>query len=193
MRVAITESRFKEAMRRTASSVVVIAAAHDGRRAGITATAMTSVCASPPTLLVCVTRGTGLSPVIEHSVTFCVNLLTIDHLDVSNAFSGGLRGEERFQRGDWLAHDCGAPYLQDAKAAFICRTSGRYQHGTHDIIVGEVDEVLLGPDSAALVYEAGSYATTVPIHTDWPSIPLKQLLQETKCVTSTKHVPLWDW
>ena len=49
---------FRDAMRRLAATVTIISARGEGRRHGITATAVTSVSRDPPSLLVCVT-GSG--------------------------------------------------------------------------------------------------------------------------------------
>ena len=46
------EAAFKLAMRRLAATVTIVTAGREGRRFGMTATAVTSVTAAPPTLLI---------------------------------------------------------------------------------------------------------------------------------------------
>ena len=54
------KSDFRKAMRRLTSAVTVITTAHEDRRYGMTATAVTSVSADPPSLLICVNRSASL-------------------------------------------------------------------------------------------------------------------------------------
>jgi flavin reductase (DIM6/NTAB) family NADH-FMN oxidoreductase RutF len=58
---------FRLGMRRHASSVCVITTVHDRRRHGITATAIASVCANPPTLRVCINQAASLHGPVKAS------------------------------------------------------------------------------------------------------------------------------
>ncbi len=69
------EADFRKAMRRLASAVTVISTAHDDRRHGMTATAVTSVSSAPPSLLACINRSASLHAPLLASRRFCVNIL----------------------------------------------------------------------------------------------------------------------
>ena len=93
-------SDFRSAMRRLASTVTIITASHGCSRHGMTATAVTSLTASPPSLLVCINQSASIHDPIVKSGRFCVNLLACDHDHLVPVFSGQLVGEERFASGD---------------------------------------------------------------------------------------------
>lgn len=92
---------FRGAMRRLTTTVSVIASSMDGDWYGMTATAVTSVCAEPAALLVCINASSSLQSPVLASGRFCVNMLQVDQQDISTAFAGRLKGQGRFQAGDW--------------------------------------------------------------------------------------------
>jgi 3-hydroxy-9,10-secoandrosta-1,3,5(10)-triene-9,17-dione monooxygenase reductase component len=63
----VSADEFKRGMRQLAASVSIISADCAGHRAGFTATAVTSVCADPPTLLVCVNRSSQTFPLMREA------------------------------------------------------------------------------------------------------------------------------
>ncbi len=99
----VSSDEFKQAMRHLAGGVTIIATEHKGCRAGLAATAVCSVSADPPTLLVCINSGASAHNSIRASGRFSVNLLATGQNGVARCFSGetGLKGEERFAVGEW--------------------------------------------------------------------------------------------
>lgn len=148
---------FKGAMRRLAATVTVISTGDGGERQGMTATAVTSVTADPPAILVCVNQSASLHPVMTNGTRFCVNLLNNAHADVAGAFGGRLQGAARFSAGDWSDNDKGVPFLTDAQANIFCTVDALMIYGTHTIFVGKVDSVRLFGDIAPLIYQDGRY------------------------------------
>ncbi len=151
---------FKRAMRRLAATVTIVTTRHEGLRYGMAATAVTSVTADPPTLLVCVNRKAGIHTPISESGSFCLNLLGVSNRDLVAPFSGGAAGESRFVHGDWAENDEGLPYLRDAQACLFCVTRARLAHGSHSIIVGEVSDVRTFGEVQPLVYQDGGLFRT---------------------------------
>lgn len=151
----------KEGMRRLASGVAVIAArGADGYRTAMTATSVTSVSDKPASLLVCVNRATSLHTVLEKGADFSVNVLASAQQDISNHCSRGDQGENRFSVGDWQASgEQETPYLNGSLVTFICRQSKTVTHGTHDIVIGEIERVLIAEAGEVdpLVYLNGGY------------------------------------
>jgi flavin reductase len=150
---------FRHAMRRLAATVCVVTCADAEGWHGMTATAVTSVSVEPPALLVCVNQLTSFYRKLGASRIFCVNLLGVPHVAISQAFSGKLRGAERFSAGNWLVARS-MPYLADAQAAIFCKAESVTHFGTHGIFIGIVEEVRLVNGCGPLLYEAGHYATT---------------------------------
>lgn len=150
---------FRSAMRRLTATVTIITTCVDGRRHGMTATAVTSLCADPPSLLVCVNQASLLHEMLQSADGFCVNVLHRDHIEQSQAFSGRMHGDERFAIGRWASDDLGIPYLADAQANLFCAKSAVIAHGTHSIVIGAVTRVELRDDIAPLLYQNAEYVS----------------------------------
>lgn len=144
---------FKSGMRKFASGVALITSAAAGHRAGLVATAISSVSTAPPTLLVCINRSASAHEVIDRSEVYAVNLLAAADLDLVDVFSKSARRAERFTSGDWQTQITGAPVLASALAAFDCKVVQRLAYETHTIFLGEVLQVrIAGQDVDPLLY-----------------------------------------
>lgn len=152
---------FRAGMRRLAGGVTIITSADaQGRRCGITATAVSSLAAEPPSLIACVNINTSVGLVAPETGRFCVNVLADGQRAVADAFAGrtGLAREDRFQVGDWDRLETGAPALRGALVNFDCRLADMMEHATHRILIGRIVATRLGPaDTLPLVYGEGSY------------------------------------
>lgn len=168
-------SEFKNAMRLYPASVAVIATGEAPARVGMTATAVCSLSAEPPQLLVCLNSQTTTSKVIEQNRSFSINLLQADQMDLAARFAGmvdGISGDSKFEEALWNQHDAedlktSIPVLNSALLSFPCRLVSMHQAGTHQIVVGQVDEILKSPqekmfDQTALIYGDGAFGTFAP-------------------------------
>jgi flavin reductase (DIM6/NTAB) family NADH-FMN oxidoreductase RutF len=125
--MGIDLEQFKYGMRRLTAGVCVIATADDeGVRSGLTATAVCSVSASPPTLLCCLNRS---------STTYAA-ILANGRLADRMATPG--TPDEKFSAGLWTKLTTGAPVLETALAAFDCTLAQSVEIGTHGILFGEI-------------------------------------------------------
>jgi flavin reductase (DIM6/NTAB) family NADH-FMN oxidoreductase RutF len=148
---------FKSAMRRLAATVTIVTGGPEGNRGGFAATAVCSVSADPPALLVCVNRSASLHASLTMGSLFCVNLLHGQHTELSHVFGGKVVPEERFNFGHW-EHDAeGIPYLVDAQANLFCTVDALMPYGTHTIVVGKVSQVRLHGEIAPLIYADGKF------------------------------------
>src|SRR5262245_24838241 len=138
MQKQLDAAQYKLGMRAFAGAVSIITSLHEGNRCGMTATAVCSAAADPPTVLVCVNRSTTTHGAIDASGIFCVNVLRSDDKELSGLFSGAQRGEARFREDQWDVLATGAPSLREALVSFDCRVVNRLVHGTHTIFLGEV-------------------------------------------------------
>ena len=156
----ISDSDFRSALSRLAGGVCIVATATaKGERRGVTATAVCSVSASPPTVLACVNLATGTCKTIEDTGLFSINLLGEQDRKIADAFAGrdGRTGSERFLVGDWLAAPTTKmPILKDALATMECRVCKVVHMGTHAVFFGEVDRIVSG-GHAPLIYQGGNY------------------------------------
>jgi flavin reductase len=162
MQTGADVAEFKLGMRNLAGAVSIITSSAGGRPFGMTATAVCSATADPPTVLICVNHHTTTHQAIADAGLFCVNVLRHEDQDLSTRFSGGtsgeMRGEGRFRPELWGTLATGAPVLEGALVAFDCRVVNRLPHGTHTIFLGVVEKLQIGPKGKPLLYSDGQYA-----------------------------------
>ena len=157
---AVPRDRFAEALSRLTATVCVVAATEaDGTRHGRTATAVMSLAADPPTMLVSIDRTSAMAGVIETTEGFSVAMLAEDQDEVADAFAGKLAIDrsERFSRGTWSAWPSGRPKLEGAVAVVDCHLIGLTEVSTHILFVGLVTEVET-LDASPLLWSLRRYA-----------------------------------
>lgn len=148
---------FRQAMRRLASAVAVVAATRGDEWMGMAATSVSSLSMDPPSLLICVNRSASIHATLTTGTAFSVNILHESHEAISAAFGGGAKGAERFAAGDWRACSEGIPHLHDAVASIACVVDMSVDYGTHTIVVGKVRGTRLSPHEHPLIYVNGRY------------------------------------
>jgi flavin reductase (DIM6/NTAB) family NADH-FMN oxidoreductase RutF len=154
-----TGTSFRQAMRQIACGVGVITLGAGEDRAGLTATSVCPLSTDPPTLLVCVDRGSSSTPVLKRLGAFAVNVLAADQREAAELFAGGSapRGPERFKAGRWLTLPSGISALAGSVAVFECEVDELIERGVHAIVIGRVRRAFAGGGSGALVSWRGSY------------------------------------
>ncbi|NIB41140.1 flavin reductase family protein [Pseudomaricurvus alkylphenolicus] len=149
----------REGMRRLASGVCVLSTRDTQQHPlAMTATSVTSVSDEPASLLVCVNKSARIHQAITEGADFCINLLHQSQQEVSNRCAGGDQGESRFEVGNWVL-DEGLPYLSDGLAAFFCQQDKLVPYGTHTIVIGTINRVLVSENDVIdpLMYLNGGY------------------------------------
>jgi len=150
---------FKAGMRQLAGHVCVITTVDaSGARSGLTATAVCSVSAAPPTLLCCINQQNTSYKAIRDAGLLSVNVLAISDRALADRFATGVGGEARFAVGLWRKLETGAPILESALASFDCRITQAVDVGTHGILFGEIVAVRVREtDAKPLLYAHGQY------------------------------------
>lgn len=150
-------AQFKAAMRRLATTVGIVTTRNDaGHPLGMSVTAVTSLTTDPPALLVCVNRSASIHPHLALGTRFCVNLLAIGQDELCHAFGGRVDAADRFSVGRWEDHG-GLPYLPDAQCSLFCTVDGIVPYGTHDVLIGRADDVLLQGSVNPLIFGNGRF------------------------------------
>ena len=153
----VSPDAYRAAMRFVPAAVTIITARHAGVRNGLTATAVASVSADPPQLLVCVNREASAEPLIAGSSRFAVNVLAQAHREAADRFSrSNLSSDVRFEAHRWIDLPSGVPALADAIAVFDCRIAQHSLLGTHSLFIGEVVGIKTAVGEP-LLYHAGRY------------------------------------
>jgi flavin reductase (DIM6/NTAB) family NADH-FMN oxidoreductase RutF len=149
---------YVSAISRHVSTVCVITTTFEDVRYGLTATAVSSVSAEPPRLLVCINRSSKTHDAILQSRRFCVNVLTEEQRDVAMVFAGmGGKDVDRFATGSWTTLRTGAPVLAGTAAGLDCMLGESMVQGTHTVFFGDVVATAQASDRDTLLYGARQF------------------------------------
>jgi flavin reductase len=162
------QDQFEAAMRRVASSVSVVTTDGDAGRFGVTVSAMTSVSARPPMLLVCVPRDRPAASALLANGAFAVNVLAADQVEIAASFSGEpLQGRAYdFRPGQWREAPQAAPILIGAAASFACTLLEAHEGGSHSIFIGAVADATVGAGEP-LLYGNRLYGRHAVLEPGW--------------------------
>ncbi|WP_426959894.1 flavin reductase [Muricoccus radiodurans] len=154
-----SQQEFRDAMARLGAAVTVVTTDGPAGRSGFTASAVCSVTDSPPTLLVCMNRGSRQNPIVKANGVLCVNVLAADQEALSNLFAGrtGADLADRFATADWHTLATGAPALSGAVAAMDCVVEEVLEKGTHSVLFARVSAIRLGEPRSALIWFSREY------------------------------------
>ena len=150
---------FKAAMRRLAAGVTVVTSRHDATVNGMTATAVCSVSAEPPLVLVVVNRSSASHGVIARGRAFALNFLGDDQAQIASYFAG--RDGKTFEAAPHRIGATGCPLLEGCAAQLECLVETQHDQGTHTIFVGRVLHAQTG-DAAPLAYCDGAFKGLAP-------------------------------
>lgn len=140
----VSTADFREGMARLPGAVTVITTDGPEGPAGFTASAVCSVTDSPPTVLVCMNRGSFAHRFFTGNRVLCVNVLAAQQQDVSALFaSREVPMPERFERTPWQRGVTGAPCLGGALVSLDGRIVATHEVGTHSIFIVELAQVAL--------------------------------------------------
>lgn len=156
----ITPEAHRYGMRHFAVGVSIITAKNDDRRVGLTATAVCSVTAAPPRLVVFVNKNVQANEAIIGTGALCVNVLAGDQENIAKVFAGmqkDVHGEARFDHGNWSSVLTGAPALEDALANLDCRVIKVFDESTHNAFLCEILATRERNDGEALIYLNGAF------------------------------------
>ncbi|WP_024575720.1 MULTISPECIES: flavin reductase family protein [unclassified Afipia] len=158
-RIEASGDNFRSAMRSLAGGVSVITAGRGNDLSGMTVTSVSSLSVEPATLIVSINRKASSWPLLQRHGVFGVNILSSDHIDIAERFSGigGLKGAERFAGAKWISLVSGVPLLAGALAAFDCEVEHVVERHSHAIVIGRVLDLRVSPGKPALTYWQGQY------------------------------------
>ncbi len=145
---------FRDVIGRFATGVTVVTAADEDRPYGTTASAVSSLSLEPPSLLVCMNRGSETAAAIDREGTFVVNVLHEGQGELAARFAR--KGGDKFEGLAPIDGVHGDPLLEDALAHLQCRVVERTVAGTHTIFIAEVTEAA-GTAGMPLAYFRGAF------------------------------------
>jgi flavin reductase (DIM6/NTAB) family NADH-FMN oxidoreductase RutF len=130
---------FINAMGAAVTGVTVVTSIADGAPIGRTVSAMCSVSAEPPLLLVAIRTESPLVAAIRERGAFAVNVLSDRQAALAETFAGRGAAPHEFDERDWWPLSSGSPpLLHGAAARFRCEVTSLTLAGTHSLILGAV-------------------------------------------------------
>ncbi len=151
---SISPASFKAAMRRFASTVTVVTSHRGGVLNGMTATAVCSVSAAPPSVLIVVNRENRSHGLIEQSGAFTVNVLSAAQQALAEHFASAPIAP--FAEVSYSVGLNNCPIIDQCASFLECVVESQTRSGTHSVFVGRV--VASGEsDFLPLVYHDGEF------------------------------------
>lgn len=155
MTAELDTRRFRDAMRRFATGVTIIATRDaDDVPVGLTANSFNSVSLTPPLVLWSLNKHSRSLPVFMAARHYSVTVLCAEQMGLAARFASPV--DDRFEGVEWHSGSTGTPLFADSVAWFECASVHRYEGGDHMIFVGEV--INFGhSDRVPLLYAGGAY------------------------------------
>jgi len=151
---AVNQTEFRQAMAHLPAGVNIVTTQGSAGRCGITASAVCSVTDSPPTILVCVNRGSASHAIFQRNGRLCVNVLNSQQEQLARHFAGMTQVpmEDRFAWDIWDEGDADQPALRDAIVKLQGSISDCKEVGSHSVIFVTLDRVAVSQQDGSLVY-----------------------------------------
>ncbi len=151
-------ANFTSAMSLAVTGVNIVTTNGPAGRYGLTVSAVSSVSAEPPMVLICVNRKSVACRAIEENGCFAINVLSVRQQPLAETFSGSnTHGPAySFREDDWSTAVTPSPVLKKALATFDCHIEAGIPVGTHTIFTGRVLMTRECPGTA-LLYTSRSY------------------------------------
>jgi 3-hydroxy-9,10-secoandrosta-1,3,5(10)-triene-9,17-dione monooxygenase reductase component len=147
---------FRKVLGRLPTGVVIVTGGDPLRPSALVCGSFMSVSLDPPLVAVAPSKSSTSWPRIAAGGHFCANVLSEGQAELSRHFS--VSGVDKFAGMSWSpAPSTGAPLLEAVAAWIDCRIYQTIDAGDHWLVLGEVLELNLHPDSGALVFHGGRF------------------------------------
>ena len=150
----VDETTFKAAMRCIASTVTVITSRSGAKTNGMTATAVCSVSAVPPCILVVINQTNRSHGLIAESGAFAVNILASNQTDLAQHFAR--KSDDPLRDVATSAGLTGVPVIEGCAALLECVVQQKIEAETHSVFIGRV-VATKATDRLPLMYWNGGY------------------------------------
>lgn len=157
---AVAQARaFRDVLGRFASGITVVTTMSNGEPIGLTCQSFSSVSLNPPLVLFVPARSSRAWPRIQRAGKFCVNFLADGQSELSNTMAS--RGADKFADVAWKPSPItGSPVFADTLGYVDCTIHTVHEAGDHFIVIGHVQELVVGDGEEPLLYFQGKYRST---------------------------------
>jgi flavin reductase ActVB len=156
---------------------IVTTTTPEGIPRGLTTTAVCSVSADPPTVLVCVDLASRTLAALRERKGFAVNFIGEGRSDLCLLFAS--KEPDKFAHVAWTPSEAGLPLLEnDALAWAECTTLHELEVGDHVLLVALVEEGGVRPElEPPLMYYRRSWGVWSPVHeaSEPDPVPIREI------------------
>ncbi len=162
--MAIEKQAFFDVMASFPTGVAIVTTLdRDGAPRGLTTTAVCSVSASPPTLLVCVDLASRTLVALRDRRRFVVNFVGNGRTELVTRFAS--KTVDKFAHVSWRPTEAGIPVLHDDVLAWAeCSVDSELEVGDHVLFVARVVDGGVQGDVEPLMYYRRSWGVWTPAH-----------------------------
>lgn len=163
-RQAELASTLKHVLRHMPAPVGIITGcdADSGDPIGLVMSAIMPMSLDPAAIVVAINRDATSHKAILQSGRYAINLLSPEQAEHIEPFLTPARRDERFRTPGWRRHD-ETWIIDGAPAAIICTIDRYFSHGTHDLLVGVVQQVVTSGETSILSWCNGALGTHAPL------------------------------
>ncbi|HEY2717636.1 MAG TPA: flavin reductase family protein [Solirubrobacterales bacterium] len=155
---------FRSLMGGVAGHVAVVTALDpEGRPVGLTTTAVTSVSAEPPLLLVCVDLTSRTLPALRQGRRFVVNFMHDGSEALAARFAS--KRDDKFAGVEWRPSAHGIPVLSAHSIGWAeCRIVEEVEAGDHVVLIGGLEAgEIVDEEGGALLYHRRRFGSWAPL------------------------------
>ncbi|ABW15108.1 flavin reductase domain protein FMN-binding [Parafrankia sp. EAN1pec] len=178
MSIEAARSSRRAALRHLAAPVAVLTVCHEGSSHGTTVSALVRVSQSPLLLGACLRAGSELAGLAVADGRFVVNVLGGAQTALARRFADRSRpaGVAQFAGTGWHPDSySAAPLLDGALAHYVCRVSGCFVIGDHEVLLGQVVRATSSDGQPLLSYAGGLFSGVLPpLQSTGPSVASKK-------------------
>ncbi|MBW2425267.1 MAG: flavin reductase family protein [Deltaproteobacteria bacterium] len=154
--MAIDADEFRAALGSWPSGVTIITARAGDEIHGMTVSDFSGASLDPPLALVCASKTSVTTGLIEKGGCFGVNVLQADQSALSNKFASKKDEFRRFEGVATWEATTGAPLLEEALVNLDCRLVALHDAGDHILCVGEIEQSRVR-EGEPLLFFKGTY------------------------------------
>jgi flavin reductase (DIM6/NTAB) family NADH-FMN oxidoreductase RutF len=158
----MTSDSFRRFFRLDARGVAVVTASGNHGPTGATVTSFCALSASPPLLLVCLTKQSRTLQQVQSEGLFAFHLLRSDQGRICDLFARREENKgELFSGLEFTVLD-GVPVLLNTLAWALCEVQHSHHGGDHTIIIGKMIKMRCNP-GAPLVWQASRQCEVITV------------------------------
>lgn len=158
------DDQLKQVLRHLPAPVGIVSSydPETGEPVGLAMSALMPVSLEPCSMAIAINRSGSAHDAMIRAGRFCINLLDSARQDFLTPFASFAGRADRFTQPDWSQH---GPvwFIAGAPANIFCDVRERMPYGTHDLLIGEVYDLISTGGADILGWANGALGRLSPL------------------------------